>query len=377
MERLTLGWIQLGEIVGALQGLVLAIVLASQRSNRTANRLLAAFMTTMAIYLAAGPYYTTGLIRAHPHFLGISYQTVWMFGPLVYLYARAASDRSWRFTPKALVHFIPVAITTAAMMPTYLMSGAEKVATWDRWSVEGIGGVVGWLDPFKYASGIAYSMVTALYLTRHRREVEHGYSNLERVNLRWLFWLTAASGGIWVLVTALKIAQVSTAMRDGHVAIAMAILVYSIGYMGLRQPEIFRHEVAEVPVPTPAARSERAALNDSEAELLIGSLVALMDREQPWKESELTLPDLASRVNSTPHKVSAALNARVGMTFHDFVNGYRVREVQRRIRDGDARTLKMLALALDAGFSSKSAFNQVFKKHTSQTPSAFRQSVGR
>jgi AraC-like DNA-binding protein len=377
MARLTLDWIQLAEIIGALQGLALAIVLASQRTNRTANRLLATFMATTAIYLASGPYFTAGGIRAFPHFLGISYQTVWVFGPLVYLYARAASDRAWRFTPKALLHFAPVAITIAAMIPVYVMSGEDKIATWSRWSAEGVGGVIGWLDPFKYASGIAYSAATALYLTRHRREIEHGYSNIERVNLRWLLWLAAASGGIWALVTALKIAQVSTAMRDGHVAIAMAILVYAIGFMGLRQPEVFRYETPAFPIRrAPEPGTERPPAGDGEARQLADSLVAIMDREQPWKESELTLPELASRLNSTSHKLSAVLNAQIGQTFYDFVNGYRVREVQRRIKAGDARSLKMLALAMDAGFSSKSAFNQVFKKHTSQTPSAFRQGVG-
>ena len=33
-------------------------------------------------------------------------------------------------------------------------------------------------------------------------------------------------------------------------------------------------------------------------------------------------------------------------------------------------------LAMDAGFASKSTFNEVFKKHTSQTPSDFRQAAG-
>jgi AraC-like DNA-binding protein len=50
--------------------------------------------------------------------------------------------------------------------------------------------------------------------------------------------------------------------------------------------------------------------------------------------------------------------------------------LQRRIQTGDAQRLKMLALALDAGFASKSTFNVAFKKHTSQTPSEFRESVG-
>jgi AraC-like DNA-binding protein len=390
MASLTLDWIELVAIIGALQGLVLTLVLARQRTNRTANRLLATLMATMTIYLAAGPYYKTGLIRTYPHLFAVSWQTPWVFGPLVYLYARAASDRSWRFTSKALLHFVPVTITTAAMMPVYLMSGAEKIATWERWSVVGVTGLPAYLDPFKYVLGITYSAATALYLVRHRRDVEHSYSNLARVSLRWLFWLTAGTGGIWVLVTSLKIAQVSTAIRDGHVAIAMALLIYGIGYKGLRQPEVFQYQTAEYPAQklevepppamtesaTAAPRYERSGLSDAEAVLLRESLLRLMDRDQPWKESELTLPDLASRLNSTPHKLSEVLNAQMGQTFYDFVNGYRVREVQRRIKAGDTRSLKMLALAMDAGFASKSAFNEVFKKHTSQTPSAFRQAVG-
>src|SRR5512146_1064204 len=390
MPRLSLDWIQLAAIVGALQGLVLTAVLAAQRTNRTANRLLATFMAAMTIYLAAVPYYTAGLIRVYPHFFAVSYQTVWVFGPLVYLYARAASDRSWRFTRKTLLHFVPVTITTIAAMPFYMMSGAEKIATWEQWSAKGVGGALAYLDPLKYALGVAYSAATVRYLVRHRRDVEQSYSNIDRVNLRWLLWLSASTGGIWVLVTGLKIAHVSTAMRDGHVAIALALLVYGIGYMGLRQPEVFRYETAEPPAaerevePAPAAakpettmpRYERSGLSSAEASQLRESLLGMMERDEPWKESELTLADLAARLNSTPHKLSEVLNSQIGQTFYDFVNSYRVRDVQRRISAGDARSRKMLALAMDARFASKSAFNEAFKKNTNQTPSAFRQAVG-
>jgi AraC-like DNA-binding protein len=88
------------------------------------------------------------------------------------------------------------------------------------------------------------------------------------------------------------------------------------------------------------------------------------------------LADLATRLGTTPHKLSEVLNSQLGQTFYDFVNGYRVRDVQRRIKAGEARRLKMLSLAMDAGFASKSTFNDAFKKHTSQTPSDFRQAVG-
>ena len=391
MASLTLGWVELAAIVGALQGLFLAGVLIAQRSNRTANRLLAALMAAFTIYLAWGPYYTTGVIRRYPHLFAISYLTPWVFGPLVYLYARAAGDRSWRFTRRELVHFVPVAIVFVLAAPLYAMTGPEKIAMWERWVVEGFSPPLRNIDPLKYVSGIAYSVATVLYLRGHRHDVEDSYSNIERVNLRWLLWLSAATGGIWLMATALKLSHVSTSLRDGPITFAMALLVYGIGYMGLRQPEIFRHAAVEFHEPeqpsanaaSPPEKPEtlslqygRSGLAEEEAKLLERSLLAIMERDQPWKNSELTLPELAAQLDSTPHKVSEVLNAQMGQTFYDFVNGYRVREVQRRIAAGEARSLKMLALAMDAGFASKSTFNEVFKKHTRQTPSSFRQAVG-
>jgi AraC-like DNA-binding protein len=395
MASLTLDWMQLAAAVGALQGLFLTGVLLAQRRNRTANRLLAALMAAFTVFLASGVYYGAGLVREFPHFFGVSYQMPWVFGPLVYLYAVAASDRSWRFRPWTLLHFVPVAINTLATSPYYVMSGPEKLAMMDRWIAGDIPLQLRILDPFKYISGLGYSVATVLYLRRHRRLIENSYSNTGRVSLRWLRGLTISAFGIWLLATSLKIGGVGTVVRDEHISLAMAVLVYAIGYLGLRQPEVFRYETAEYPVvkppaaappapppdeskveETPAARYERSGLDDLEAQRLKTRLLAIMDAERPWRDSELTLADLAAKLNSTPHKLSEVLNAQIGQTFYDFVNGYRVREVQRRIKAGEARALKMLALALDAGFASKSTFNQAFKKHTSQTPSDFRQAVG-
>ncbi len=394
MAGVTLGWIQLTTVAGSLQGLLLTAVLALQRHNRTANRLLAALMAAFTLYLAASFYYDSGLVRVFPQFFGWAYQMPWVFGPLVYLYAVAASDRAWRFRLPALLHFVPAGVNLAAAVPYYLMSGAEKLATYEQLVAGEIAPPLAALDPLKYVSGLGYSVATVLSLRGHRIRVEHSYSNTARVRLTWLLCLTGAAAGIWLLATTLRITDFGTRLRDEHVSLAIALVVYGIGYMGLRQPEVFRYDTAEFAIPNGAAgtavlplpepprpdasaqRYERSGLGDDEAARLRQSLLAIMDVEHPWKDSELTLADLATRLHSTPHKLSEVLNAQVGQTFYDFVNGYRVREVQRRIKAGEARALKMLALALDAGFTSKSTFNEVFKKHTNQTPSDFRQAVG-
>ena len=57
MASLTLDWLQIASVVGALQGLFLTGVLFAQKKNRTANVLLAVLMATFTIYLAGTVYF--------------------------------------------------------------------------------------------------------------------------------------------------------------------------------------------------------------------------------------------------------------------------------------------------------------------------------
>jgi AraC-like DNA-binding protein len=388
MDRLTLDWMQLAALIGSLQGLFLAGVIFAQRANRTANRLLGALMVAFSIYLSSSAYYGTDLFPRYPHFFGASYLMPWIFGPLVYLYAVAAGDRAWRFQRWHLLHFAPAAIVFLAFLPWYFASGPEKVALLARLMGGEVPRRMLLLDPTKFLSGVGYSIATFATLRTHRLRIKENYSNVDRVNLRWLLWFAGAAASIWILAIVLNTGELGDRLREEHVSLAIAVLVYGIGYMGLRQPEVFRYQTAEFPIPVrevagalplpeppPSAESSRyvrSGLTEEEAQALERRLREVMERDRPWSDSELTLPELAARLDTSPHKLSEVLNAQVGQTFYDFVNAYRVREVQRRIEAGDAERLKMLALAMDAGFASKSTFNQVFKKHTSQTPSDFR-----
>jgi AraC-like DNA-binding protein len=412
MSSLTLDWLHVIALLGAIHGVFLAAVLATKRSNRTANRLLAATMLAFSIYMATGVYHAAGFVEAFPHFFGVAYPLPLLFGPLIYLYALTAADRSRRLTWRDALHFLPVVLLVVSALPIYLMSGAEKVAFYEGLQQGEIPVLVAIADPLKLVSGVIYTTATILFLRRHRERVKESYSSVQRVNLRWLLWLVACAALIWMLAVGFQLLDsagiVHVVRSDDFIALGLAVLVYSAGYLGLRQPEVFRYETAEhrvpaellrhpaqphatapvmVPLPTPAesseatvetstTRYERSGLTDEEGARLEAALVAVMEKEQPWRDSELTLADLADRLSTTPHRLSEVLNSQLGQTFYDFVNGYRVREVQRRIAAGEARKVTMLALALDAGFASKSTFNTVFKKHTSQTPSGFRQAAG-
>ena len=345
-------------------------------------------MAAFAIYLTATVYYAAGLVATYPQFYGITYPLPWVFGPLVYLYALTSSDSSRRLRWRDAVHFLPALLVVLAAIPIYLSSGAAKIALHEQVQAGHTPLQLAILNPFKYVSGISYSIATVLYLRRHARRVENSYSNTARVNLSWLRWLSSAAAAIWLLAAAMWIARLGPIAiwrySESVISLAIALLVYAIGYMGLRQPEIYRYDSLgeadppKTPAQSPAtvdSRYERSGLGDDEAAKLKGALLALMTRQHPYRDPDLTLPQLAEQMDTTPHKLSEVLNRELGQTFYDFVNGYRVAEIRRRLVDSKSAHLNVLTLAMDAGFASKSTFNQAFKKLTGQTPSSYRSAV--
>jgi AraC-like DNA-binding protein len=380
MATITLDWLHIIALLGALQGLILAGVLAIRQRNRTANRILAVAMLAFTLYLATAVYHAAGLEAVFPHFFGLAHPTPLLFGPLIYLYAVMASDRSRRYTRRDSLHFGPAALAVVAALPIYLMSGPEKLAFFHNAMRTGdVPWTVTVFTPLKLVSGVTYTVITLLFLRRHRARIKDNYSSLEHVNLQWLVRLAVGAAVVWVVAVVVNLMQLSegpaSQRGEDFITLGTALMIYGIGYMALRQPEIVRFDTNEYPIVAAEPRYERSGLSDREAAALKSALLSAMDQERPWKNSELTLADLARRLSTTPHKLSEVLNSQLEQTFYDFVNGYRVRYVQHRIGGDDAKNLKILSLALDAGFASKSTFNDVFKKHTGRTPSDYRRSV--
>lgn len=88
-------------------------------------------------------------------------------------------------------------------------------------------------------------------------------------------------------------------------------------------------------------------------------------------EAGLTLGDLSLKLNLPSKYLSYLINTYTNSNFNDFVNSYRVKAIISKIRDPREKHKSLLGIALETGFSSKTTFNQVFKKHTGQVPSHY------
>lgn len=121
METHTGLW-EIFAIVGAVHGFFLAIVLWSMpRGNRTANRLLAPLVALYSTHLLHIALYWTGGLEAVVHFWGTAWLLPYLYGPLLYLYARALTERRFRLEPRQLLHALPFALGFGIFSRFYLL----------------------------------------------------------------------------------------------------------------------------------------------------------------------------------------------------------------------------------------------------------------
>ncbi|GAB5474991.1 MAG: hypothetical protein Mars2KO_30900 [Maribacter sp.] len=104
-------------------------------------------------------------------------------------------------------------------------------------------------------------------------------------------------------------------------------------------------------------------------------ILDFMESEKPYLNPNLNQSDLAGQIGISTHHFSEVLHYSFEQNFYNFMNSYRVIEAQKLMKSINYKDVKLIAIAFDSGFKSKTSFFRVFKKHTGQTPSEFRSKI--
>jgi len=97
--------------------------------------------------------------------------------------------------------------------------------------------------------------------------------------------------------------------------------------------------------------------------------------EKPYLQSELTIKDVAEKMDTNTHYLSEVFNRNFENSFTGLINEYRVKEACKLLLEEKMDNITIESIAHSAGFNSKSAFNVAFKKITGVTPSFYMKSV--
>ena len=136
--------------------------------------------------------------------------------------------------------------------------------------------------------------------------------------------------------------------------------IYWIGFIGFSKPKylfnIFK---------TNRESSERSIEIDNKLQLA-------MQEDELFTNANLSLTELAFKLEIHPKELSSYINEIHQMNFSEYLNIHRIEKVKSLLASEDAKKYTLVTLAADAGFNSKSSFNATFKKVVGLTPSEYR-----
>ena len=107
-----------------------------------------------------------------------------------------------------------------------------------------------------------------------------------------------------------------------------------------------------------------------EREILIAHLEKQLVASKAFLDPNMTLQRFARRVGVPAREVSAAINDCRNHNYNQWLNTFRIKEAQRRLRENPEESITEVMYA--SGFQNKSTFNTAFSAFCGESPSAWR-----
>ncbi len=352
---------------GAAQGCFLAALLAGKaRRGATSSLILSLLVALISLRLAEVALATRWGHGFIPNAAQVTFPLIFAFPPLLFFYVESLGRAGFRLRLRDWVHGLPFFVFTAWVVIALASGRFLGLAA----RLESLLIDLPWL--------IQACVYSAFILLRHPAAVSRireSDASPERADIGWIRFLTWTFLGIGLLV-AVRLVGLLAGFRLGPeprviLYAAISFLIYLWGYRGLSQPEVLFPPPA---APLPGQKPD-AAVDAGRISSLRAKVTAFMEAEKPYLDADLSLHGLAARLDEPPYLLSQMINRELNLNFFTFVNHYRVKEAKKRLVAPGSERLKLLALALESGFASKSSFNRVFKDLTGATPSEFQRQL--
>ena len=223
-------------------------------------------------------------------------------------------------------------------------------------------------------------------LQKYSQEIKEQFSFIDPIQLNWLTqtsWVYLAITAVSILIfivanfrwLPININSAYTIVRSCSV-----LAVFYISFHGIRQYTVTEYygrpsaepvQSSESPLQDSPTKYKTSSLRSAEQEAIYQSLLQLFENRNLYLEPKLQLQEVADLLNITTHNLSQTINSTTGKPFYDFVNGYRVKHLQKLLADRSKKKFTILALGMDSGFNSKASLNRIFKEETGLSPKEY------
>ncbi len=353
-------------IIGSVQALFFSFLIFSKRRKNSSDLIMGAWLVFLAIHLVF-PFL---MYRNYPGNLAlIGYDIGFFILHAVFLFSYTKFRTNIKPLKKKnfLINIIPVILVYVFLYPFLSLDYKTKIGIYNG-KIE-IPGTMYFNFIIVYIIFISYLIITIYALNRHKKNILNNFSAINKIDLIWLKNLTHGLLIVYCLSFLLTpfifLSDIPPIYLDYPLYLYLVIFVYGIGYFGYKQGEIFSYSIEEQHKP-----KAKTSIKPEDQQFSI-AFNRIMKDDKHYLDNELSLHNLAQKLNSNAHYLSHILNNIIKKNFYDFVNGFRVDEVKERLKNGEGEKRTLLYIALDSGFNSKASFNRIFKQNTGKTPSQY------
>ncbi len=370
-------------LIGSVQAIFFSILVFNKRGKSISDKILGFWLLVLGVQLIF-PYLVYGKdYEEYIHFAALDVPLIPLHASLLFIYTKSLISKEDKFQLKWLWHLIAFFAAMLVMIPYVSYSNEDKILLYEnKMQLPKHLSLLIFLLP---AIIIFYISKTLLLIKNHRENIHHVFSYNEKIDLAWLrnliismfiIALTIVIVGITIYFNGVTLVQ-----GDLILYVLMVVFVYAIGYWGYKQGRIFSYQPEKSNKSDISKRKSKETTTtlhkafSSEERSFIEKMEKHMAANMPYINNELTLYDLATALDVSTSYLSLILNSCLKVNFYQYVNKYRVNEVQKRIKQNDTEKFTLLTIAFESGFNSKASFNRIFKNTTGMTPSQYQKSA--
>jgi len=360
--------------ITGFQLVLLALVFIMQKGGgKPAGKFLIAFLLTKAFLILRWFVFRFDVLSYNDfvYLYHVSQSAFFLLTPFLYLYIRSLCYQDFRLEKADLLHFVPFLFIIVYIVTTVTISNQASSAEQTLWH---------WMFVISYRKVfwslnllqiLGYILAMFSIVNAYQQKIKNIYSSIEKINLKWLVSLLILISLHWLFVVS---RAMLTVLNIGSGSLIDAIDLYSITIFLVFTTILVLKGIAQLKIFTGIEGKPKYAeskLTAAEIQRYLSQLNFYMKSEKPYLIPSLTINDLAEKLSIPSWHLSQVINDTYNQNFFNYINSFRIEEVKQHLKNSTSRRKTILEILYEAGFNSKSTFNNVFKKQTGLTPSEY------
>lgn len=344
-------------IVGSVQGFFLMFIVYKQKANnKSVNTHLIWLLMILTIMFVVRLLYIKGEDLWPRKYYLLPDVIIFLFGPLVYLYFKTLLEKGTKHR-NGWILFVPSGL---------FMLSVLYILQLDKAAFESALG--SWLSDYYLVVSYSAILWNGLLIFYSFQTIFRSDPKANSGRSRHIFFFAFLSILLlclctWATTYTCSIFDINIPYLTYDIIwISISLLIFLLAYYIILAPDLLK------PLDS-FAESQKMSVAVMEEKK--GTLIHLLETERIYLNPNLTLADVAEKMNISANKLSWLINLTFRQNFNDLINEYRVKAFILKLHEKKHERRTLLALAYEVGFNSKTTFNTAFKKATNFTPSMY------